>query len=134
MPIEHIFDACMVALSHLKHDNKLLIATKPIRNWLTPAAAINEQKPVLTVGIPFLFTPILSHFFPPSPSPQLLQHRLGDMKCTYSSGLCSSRPRWPLPPNFCSRATRKSQIFHTNHMLGTLNFTGSEHWAPFNFP
>ena len=23
---------------------------------------------------------------------------------------------------------------HTNHMLGTLNFTGSKHWAPFYFP
>ena len=23
---------------------------------------------------------------------------------------------------------------HTNHMLGTLDFTVSEHWAPFNFP
>ena len=23
--------------------------------------------------------------------------------------------------------------FHTNHMLGTLYFTGSEQWAPFNF-
>ena len=22
---------------------------------------------------------------------------------------------------------------HTNHMLGTWDFTGSEHWAPFNF-
>ena len=41
---------------------------------------------------------------------------------------------WPLAPNFCLRATRKSQIFHTNHMLGTLDFTVSEHWAPFNFP
>ena len=30
--------------------------------------------------------------------------------------------------NFCSWAGRKSQIFHTNHMLS------SEHWAPFNFP
>ena len=30
--------------------------------------------------------------------------------------------------------TRKSQIFHTNHMPGTLDFTVSEHWAPFNFP
>ena len=50
------------------------------------------------------------------------------------SGLCSSRARWPLAPNFCSRATRKSQIFHTNRMLSTLDFTVSEHWAPFNFP
>ena len=46
----------------------------------------------------------------------------------------SIRPQWPLAPNFCSWATRKSQIFHTNHMLSTLDFTGSEHWAPFNFP
>ena len=52
--------------------------------------------------------------------------------CT--AGLCSSRARWPLVPNFCPRATRKSQIFHTNHMLGTLDFTDSEDWAPFNFP
>ena len=50
------------------------------------------------------------------------------------AGLCSSRARWPLAPNFCCWATRKSQIFHTNHMLGTLDFTGSEYWAPFNFP
>ena len=49
-------------------------------------------------------------------------------------GLCSSRAWWPLAPNFCSRATRKSQIFHTNHMLGTQHITGSEHWAPFYFP
>ena len=27
-----------------------------------------------------------------------------------------------------------SKIFYTVHMLGTLGFTGSEHWAPFNFP
>ena len=38
------------------------------------------------------------------------------------AGLCCSKARWPLAPNFCSRATRKSQIFHTNHMLGTLEF------------
>ena len=46
-----------------------------------------------------------------------------NLSATYSgySGLCSSRARWPLAPNFCSRATRKSQIFHTNHMLGTLD-------------
>ena len=47
---------------------------------------------------------------------------------------CSSRARWPLAPKFCPWATTKSQIFHTNHMLGTLDFTVSEHWAPFNFP
>ena len=51
-----------------------------------------------------------------------------------SAGLCSSRARWPLAPNVCSRATRKSQIFHTNRMLGALDFTDSWHWASFNFP
>ena len=50
------------------------------------------------------------------------------------SGLCSRRAWWPLAPNFCPQATRKSHIFHTNHMLGTLDFTVSEHWVPFNFP
>ena len=54
--------------------------------------------------------------------------------CCYVAGLCSSRALWPLVPNFCSWTTRKSQIFHTNHILGTLVFTGSEHWAPFHFP
>ena len=28
-----------------------------------------------------------------------------------NSGLCSSRARWSLGPNFCSRATRKSSFF-----------------------
>ena len=43
------------------------------------------------------------------------------------SGLCSSRAQWPLAPNFSPRMTRKTQIFHTNHMLGTPDFTVSEH-------
>ena len=25
------------------------------------------------------------------------------------------------------------KLFHRNHMLGTLDFTSSQHWAPFNF-
>ena len=40
----------------------------------------------------------------------------------------------PVAPNFCFRAIRKSYFFHTNRRLGTLDFTVSEHWAPFNFP
>ena len=51
--------------------------------------------------------------------------------------LCSNRARWPLAPNFCPWGTTKYQILyksHTNHMLGTLDFTVSEHWVPFNFP
>ena len=30
-------------------------------------------------------------------------------------------------------STRKSYFFRANHMPGTLDFTGSELWAPFNF-
>ena len=63
-----------------------------------------------------------------APSPIMFRNKV------QYSGLCSSRARWPLAPNFCPQETRKSQIFHTNHMLGTLDFTVSEHWAPFNFP
>ena len=33
-------------------------------------------------------------------------------------------------PYFCSWATRKSQLLYGNHMLGTLDFTATEHWAP----
>ena len=43
------------------------------------------------------------------------------------AGLCSSRARWSWAPNFCPWVTRKSQILHTNHTLGTLDFTVSEH-------
>jgi len=68
MPIEHIFDACMVALSHLIHVNKLLIATKPVRNLPTQAAAINEQKPVLTAGT-LSFSPQFSLTFSLPPPP-----------------------------------------------------------------
>ena len=43
--------------------------------------------------------------------------------------------RWLLAPNIWSRVTRKCYVFsHTNLMLGTLDFTGSLHLAPFNFP
>ena len=49
-------------------------------------------------------------------------------------GCALAEPGGPVAPNFCPRATRKSQIFHTNHTLGTLDFTDSEDWAPFNFP
>ena len=35
-------------------------------------------------------------------------------------GLCSSRAWWPLAPNFCSWAIRKSYFLHTNHIC----------WAP----
>ena len=48
--------------------------------------------------------------------------------------LTSNRTQWALAPNFFSQATRKSQFFfQRKHMLGTLDFTDSEHWALFNF-
>ena len=37
--------------------------------------------------------------------------------------------QWPLAPNWETR----NSFFHRNHMLGTLDFTCSEHWASFNF-
>ena len=47
----------------------------------------------------------------------------------------SGSARWLLAPNIWSRVTRKCYVFsHTNLMLGTLDFTGSLHLAPFNFP
>ena len=52
----------------------------------------------------------------------------------HALGLCSCRAWLLLAPNFCSRVTRESKIFHTNHMLGTLDFTLSEDWAVVNFP
>lgn len=52
----------------------------------------------------------------------------------HTVGLCSCRAWWLLAPNFCSWVTRESKIFHTNHMLCTLDFTVSEDWALFNFP
>ena len=45
-----------------------------------------------------------------------------------------SKARWALAPNFCPWVTRKSYSFDTNHMLGILDFTGLEHWAPVSFP
>ena len=35
--------------------------------------------------------------------------------------------------SFCTHVTKKSKFFYRNHMLGTLDFTGWQHWAPFNF-
>ena len=52
----------------------------------------------------------------------------------HALALCSCRAWWLLAPNLCSWVTRESKIFHTNHMLGTLDFTVSEDWALFSFP
>ena len=45
----------------------------------------------------------------------------------------SSRAQWPLAPNLCSWATKTIYFFHTNHILGTLDFTASELWVSLNF-
>ena len=47
--------------------------------------------------------------------------------------LCFSRTWLPLPPNFCSQATRKYWFFHENNILVSLDFTRSECWTSFNF-
>ena len=52
---------------------------------------------------------------------------------TVSPWLWSNSTQWPLVPYFCSWATQEFQFFHKKHMLGTLDFTVSELWAPFNF-
>lgn len=48
-------------------------------------------------------------------------------------GLCFSRAWLPLPPNFCSQATRKFQFFHENNILVSLDFTRSEYCGSFKF-
>ena len=48
-----------------------------------------------------------------------------------TQGCAPPAPSWPVVLNYCSGATRK--FFRRNHVLGTQDFTGLEHWAPFNF-
>ena len=66
--------------------------------------------------------------------PEAYNHMQPILWLKVQTRLCSSRARCALAPNFCSWVTRKSEIFHTNHMLGSLDFTGAEDWAPFNVP
>ena len=47
--------------------------------------------------------------------------------------LCSSRARWPLGLTSAPSLLEKLSFFHRNHMLGTLDFTGLDQWAPFSF-
>ena len=49
-------------------------------------------------------------------------------------GCALAEPGGPCCLPFALGWPRKSQIFHTNHILGTLDFTVSERWAPFIFP
>ena len=67
--------------------------------------------------------------------PNIIHSMLRVAPCKQSlvfARLCSSRAWWPVGPNFCSRVTRKSLLFHRNHALGTLDFKTSEHWATFD--
>ena len=58
---------------------------------------------------------------------------VGLCSSTTVQGLCSSRVRWPLVPKL-KMGDLNIILFHENHMLSTIDFTDSEHWAPFNFP
>ena len=52
-------------------------------------------------------------------------------QANHCNGCAPPAPSWPVMLNYFSGATRK--FFHRNHMLGTQDFMGPEHWAPFNF-
>ena len=43
-----------------------------------------------------------------------------------------AEPGGPLHSTF-ALGQQESWSFHTNPMLGNLEFTSSEHWAPFSF-
>ena len=57
----------------------------------------------------------------------------GEISCWSLSGLCATRAHWPLAPNFCSWATRKSHFFiqsyaghpwfYSFRALGSLQFS-----------
>ena len=51
----------------------------------------------------------------------------------YDQGCALAEPGGPWRLTF-ALGRLENQISHTNHMLGTLDFTGYEHWAPLNFP
>ena len=52
-----------------------------------------------------------------------------------SQGCAVGEPGGPWRLTFAlGRLENLSFFFHTNPMLNTLDFTGSEHSAPFNFP
>ena len=51
-----------------------------------------------------------------------------------NQGCALAEPGGPWCLNFALGQLENLRFLHTNHMLGTLDFTVSEHWAPFNFP
>ena len=44
-----------------------------------------------------------------------------------------AKPGGPWCQTFALGQLENLRFFRTNHMLGTLDFTGSVHWAPFSF-
>ena len=49
-------------------------------------------------------------------------------------GCALAEPSGPWRLTFALGRLENLIFFHTNHMLGTLDFTVLQHWAPFNFP
>ena len=75
----------------------------------------------------------------------LQSSKIGNLLKNICNNLCIEKPDTdlravlqqslvaPLAPYFCSWATRESKLFYRNTLLGTLDFTGSEHQASFTF-
>ena len=96
---------------------------------LTPENSEKLLSICISINLPYIhlkilgFSPALSYINPACLWKAVRQHL--NINLHLCAGLCSSRAWWPLAPNFFSWMTRKSQIFSTNHMLGTLDFTCS---------
>ena len=55
-------------------------------------------------------------------------------KVVHGQGCALAEPCGPWHPTFAlGQQENLFFFFQTNHMLGNLDFTGLEHWAPFNF-
>ena len=50
-----------------------------------------------------------------------------------NQGCSLAEPGGPWRLTFAPRRLENHSFFQRNHMLGILDFTGSEHLAPFNF-
>ena len=55
-------------------------------------------------------------------------------KVVHGQGCALAEPCGPWQPTFAlGQQENLFFFFQTNHMLGNVDFTGLEHWAPFNF-
>ena len=54
-------------------------------------------------------------------------------KVVHGQGCALAEPCGPWHPAFALGQQENLFFFQTNHMLGNVDFTGLEHWAPFNF-